>query len=83
MKKIEKVQISEDVSKHLFLSNLNPDNSNDDKIEDLIFSLNKVVKNNKNEKLAYLNTLEYRLRHVRYRNIISGIEKEKEIKSRV
>ena len=82
MKKQEKLQISENTSKRLFLSNLKPDNSNDDKIKNLILSLTKVVKNNKNDKLAYLNTLEYKLRHVRYRNIISGIEEEKEFKSR-
>ena len=82
MKK-DKLKISKDVSNHLFLSNLKPDNSNDDKIKNLILSLTKVVKNNKSDKLAYLNTLEYRLRHVRYRNIITGIEKEKEIKNMV
>ena len=83
MKKTSKLQISENTSKHLFLSNLKPDNSNDDKIENVILSLKKIVKSRSNEKLGYLDSLEYKLRHIRYRNIISSIEEEKEIKSRV
>ena len=77
MKKQSKLQISENTSKRLFLSNLKPDKFNDDKIENIIFSLTKIVKNNKNDKLGYLDTLEYRLRHVRYRSIINEIEEEK------
>ena len=81
MKKTESIQISENTSKRLFLSNLRPNDSNDDNIKDLILSLNKAIKN-KSNKIDCLDSLEYKLRHIRYRNIIGKIEEEREIKNK-
>ena len=79
MKKTESLQISEDVSKYLFLSNLKLDNSSDDKIKDLILSLNTAIKCKSNK--TYLDSLEYKFKHIRYRNMLRKIE-EKKIKNK-
>jgi len=69
------LNISKEVSKHLFLSNLI--NSNDDKITDIVESLKVIVKNKANNKLAYLNTLEYKLKRIRLEKIVKEIEEGK------
>ena len=75
MKKTESIQISEDISKYLFLSNLKPNNFSDDKIEDLFLSLNNAIKNKPNK--IYLNSLEYKFKYIRYRNMLGKIEEKK------
>ena len=75
----KKLNISKEVSKHLFLSNLVQ--SNDETIEAIIFNLKTIVKNKANIKLAYLDTLEYKLKHIRDITIVKEIEEQKSCKN--
>jgi hypothetical protein len=61
-------QISKEISKYLFLSNLNQ--SNDDKIDDLIKSLKTIVQTKANKKLHYLSSLDFKLKMIKYKSII-------------
>jgi len=67
--------ISKDISTHLFLSNLIQ--SSDDKIESLILSLKTIVENKTDNKLTYLNSLDYKLKHIRKISIVKEIEEKK------
>ena len=71
----KRLQISKEVSKYLFLSNLVQ--SNDETIESVIFNLKTNVKNKAKQRLAYLDTLEYKLKYIRNRNITKEIEERK------
>ena len=75
MNNSEKAQISKEVSKYLFLANLI--NSNDDKIESLITSLKTIVQNKANNKIAYLSSLEQKLKYIRNQKLIKEFEEEK------
>lgn len=71
----KKLQISKEVSKHLFLSNLVQ--SNDETIESVIFNLKTAIKNKAKQKLAYLDSLEYKLKHIRNISITKEMEERK------
>ena len=62
-----KVQISKNLSMHLFLPNLMKSN---DKIDDLILSLKTIVENKAANKKNYLNSLDYTLKFIRNRKIM-------------
>ena len=69
------LNISKEVSKYLFLSNLT---NKEESIDNLVKDLKTIVMSKANKKLAYLSSLDFKLKMIRYKKIVQEIEIEKE-----